>query len=185
MLCIGSYTACFIWWTNLSFDGNRSCSLHRQHPDKRIPSSCEFYLCPAIFWCRSKHQISTMVEIWGHSSQAIRIISKWTRQHQAKTFQLTENKKPFPSSGSGILIVFCKMWGYYGAEIKIPTDSFHNLLELLGLWWRPQGDLNPCRRRERPMSWTGLDDGDADGGGPCWTRTNDSLLKRQILYRLS
>ena len=26
--------------------------------------------------------------------------------------------------------------------------------------WRPQGDSNPCRRRERPVSWTGLDDGD-------------------------
>lgn len=21
--------------------------------------------------------------------------------------------------------------------------------------WRPQGDLNPCRRRERPLSWAG------------------------------
>ena len=27
--------------------------------------------------------------------------------------------------------------------------------------WRPQGDLNPCRRRERAVSWTRLDDGDA------------------------
>jgi hypothetical protein len=27
--------------------------------------------------------------------------------------------------------------------------------------WRPQGDSNPCRRRERPVSWTWLDDGDA------------------------
>ena len=27
--------------------------------------------------------------------------------------------------------------------------------------WRPQGDLNPCYRRERAMSWTRLDDGDA------------------------
>lgn len=26
--------------------------------------------------------------------------------------------------------------------------------------WRPQGDLNPCRRRERPVSWARLDDGD-------------------------
>ena len=28
--------------------------------------------------------------------------------------------------------------------------------------WRPQPDLNRCCRRERPMSWTWLDDGDAD-----------------------
>ncbi len=27
--------------------------------------------------------------------------------------------------------------------------------------WRPQGDSNPCRRRERPVSWAGLDDRDA------------------------
>jgi integrase len=56
------------------------------------------------------------------------------------------------------------------------------------LKWRPQGDSNPCRRRERPVSWARLDDGDATfftSGGPCWARTNDSLLKRQILYRLS
>ncbi len=26
--------------------------------------------------------------------------------------------------------------------------------------WRPRRDLNPCYRRERAMSWTGLDDGD-------------------------
>lgn len=27
--------------------------------------------------------------------------------------------------------------------------------------WRPRRDLNPCRRRERPVSWARLDDGDA------------------------
>jgi hypothetical protein len=27
--------------------------------------------------------------------------------------------------------------------------------------WRPQGDLNPRRRRERAVSWARLDDGDA------------------------
>ncbi len=26
--------------------------------------------------------------------------------------------------------------------------------------WRPRRDLNPCRRRERPVSWARLDDGD-------------------------
>ncbi len=28
--------------------------------------------------------------------------------------------------------------------------------------WRPVGDLNPCRRRERPVSWTRLDERDAE-----------------------
>ncbi len=27
--------------------------------------------------------------------------------------------------------------------------------------WRPQPDLNRCCRRERPVSWTRLDDGDS------------------------
>ncbi len=27
--------------------------------------------------------------------------------------------------------------------------------------WRPVRDLNPCRRRERAVSWTGLDERDA------------------------
>ena len=26
--------------------------------------------------------------------------------------------------------------------------------------WRPRRDLNPCYRRERPVSWAELDDGD-------------------------
>ncbi len=28
------------------------------------------------------------------------------------------------------------------------------------MWWRPQGDLNPCTQNENLVSWTGLDDGD-------------------------
>ena len=27
---------------------------------------------------------------------------------------------------------------------------------------RPRRDLNPCYRRERPVSWAGLDDGDSN-----------------------
>ncbi len=34
--------------------------------------------------------------------------------------------------------------------------------------WRPQGDLNPCRRRERPVSWTRLDDGDETVSSSWW-----------------
>ena len=55
-------------------------------------------------------------------------------------------------------------------------------------YWRPQGDLNPCRRRERAVSWARLDDGDitcifiSEPGG---TRTLDHLIKSQMLYRLS
>ena len=34
------------------------------------------------------------------------------------------------------------------------------LLTPLVYKWRPRRDLNSCRRRERPVSWTWLDDGD-------------------------
>ena len=47
----------------------------------------------------------------------------------------------------------------------------------LFLFWRPQGDLNPRRRRERAVSLAELDDGDAYGGEPSWDRTNDPLMK--------
>ncbi len=43
---------------------------------------------------------------------------------------------------------------------KSPHESFSWGQRLA---WRPQGDLNPCYRRERPVSWTELDDGDLAG----------------------
>jgi hypothetical protein len=50
--------------------------------------------------------------------------------------------------------------------------------------WRPQGDLNPCRRRERPVSWARLDDGDtySEPGG---ARTLGHRIKSPMLYQLS
>ena len=35
----------------------------------------------------------------------------------------------------------------------------------LSVFWRPLGDLNPRRRRERAVSWAGLDEGDVGTGG--------------------
>src|SRR5512132_808307 len=55
----------------------------------------------------------------------------------------------------------------------------------MGKDWRPQGDLNPRRRRERAVSLAELDDGDAHGGEPSWDRTNDPLIKSQMLCQLS
>src|SRR4030065_907185 len=51
--------------------------------------------------------------------------------------------------------------------------------------WRPWGDLNPRRRRERAVSLAGLDDGDARSGEPSRSRTYDPLIKSQMLYQLS
>ncbi len=55
---------------------------------------------------------------------------------------------------------------------KLPNDNKN---------WRPQPDLNRCCRRERPMSWTWLDDGDPSG--PCANRTRDQRIKSPLLYR--
>ncbi len=40
--------------------------------------------------------------------------------------------------------------------------------------WRPRRDLNPCYRRERAVSWAGLDDGDAGLRAPR-TRLNRAI----------
>jgi hypothetical protein len=46
-------------------------------------------------------------------------------------------------------------------EIKteISEDDFANAQNEEKIW-RPRRDLNPCYRRERPVSWAELDDGD-------------------------
>src|SRR5262249_23164775 len=52
----------------------------------------------------------------------------------------------------------------------------------------PRRDLNPCYRRERPVSWAELDDGDVryvPCSEPPGNRTQDTRLKRPVLYRLS
>jgi hypothetical protein len=56
--------------------------------------------------------------------------------------------------------------------------------------WRPQRDSNPRRRRERPVSWARLDDGDFQvlkkkRNEPRRDRTFDHLIKSQVLYQLS
>ena len=44
-------------------------------------------------------------------------------------------------------------------ETEISEGGFANA-ENSGEIWRPRRDLNPCYRRERPVSWAELDDGD-------------------------
>ncbi len=40
-------------------------------------------------------------------------------------------------------------------------EAATEMVQPLDIIWRPQPDLNRCCRRERPVSWTRLDDGDA------------------------
>ena len=51
-----------------------------------------------------------------------------------------------------------------GKFISVVPLEKRDVLEMVkrevGRLWRPQPDLNRCCRRERPMSWTWLDDGD-------------------------
>ena len=44
-------------------------------------------------------------------------------------------------------------------EYQIKKATFQEKSGLLNLW-RPLPDLNRCRRRERAVSWAGLDEGD-------------------------
>ena len=122
---------------------------------------------------------------------------------------------PFDTAQDKLTPVIPMKIGMSLAEKKTPINSGPP-----GLAWRPQGDSNPCYRRERPVSlasrrwgpelngmmeyWNNeqkkLNRTNLDYlkpiiplfqfsnwvyGGPCGTRTHDSLLKRQILYLLS
>jgi hypothetical protein len=51
-------------------------------------------------------------------------------------------------------------------------------------FWRPQRDLNPCYRLERPASLARLDDGDKHDE-PRRARTVDHRIKSPVLYQLS
>ncbi len=53
---------------------------------------------------------------------------------------------------------FCYIKIYIATSKTKKPDSYESGFEIS---WRPQGDLNPCRLRERQVSWARLDDGDA------------------------
>ncbi len=60
-----------------------------------------------------------------------------------------------------------KAWQFSGsppserlAVVWVSGFKGRNSLLWLGFRWRPRRDLNPCYRRERPVSWADLDDGD-------------------------
>jgi hypothetical protein len=46
-------------------------------------------------------------------------------------------------------------------EVQPRVHKNRKALQNNSVEWRPRRDLNPCYRRERPVSWAGLDDGDA------------------------
>ena len=68
---------------------------------------------------------------------------------------------------------------HVGLKTKCEAGFFERLVLAVQVYfieWRPQGDLNPCRRRERPVSWARLDDGDASHKICCWLGHKDSNL---------
>ena len=121
------------------------------------------------------------------------------------------------SDGIGIFVT-ASLTPYYSQKKWVTKNAVTRWFKLLN--WRPQGDSNPRYRRERAVSWAGLDDGDGYDkfnyskfkiqnchenfsldqdrswifnfefwilfpGEPAGTWTQDTRLKRAVLYQLS
>jgi hypothetical protein len=55
---------------------------------------------------------------------------------------------------------FMELINFASVAIFTPQIAAISVLAIERIW-RPRRDLNPCYRRERPVSWARLDDGDA------------------------
>jgi hypothetical protein len=63
-----------------------------------------------------------------------------------------------------------------------PANIWRSSMHILDSIWRPRRDLNPCYRRERAVSWAGLDDGDARSTSE-WP-PNTALSEANNLWRV-
>ncbi len=63
----------------------------------------------------------------------------------------SQNKSPRERPLGGVLV----------SGVSVRTSRLiRRISQPIDFVWRPQPDLNRCCRRERPVSWTRLDDGD-------------------------
>jgi hypothetical protein len=70
--------------------------------------------------------------------------------------------------------------GYTGYEDEKRNRDYTKSSKPLILLWRPQPDLNRCYRRERPVSWTWLDDGDVTKLNNVWMVTVEVFTSERV-----
>lgn len=89
-----------------------------------------------------------------------------------------------PAETDGVAsLLLSVFYGSLAQEDEAKEKALMRGHECLSSFWRPQGDLNPCRLRERQVSWARLDDGDALYGAEAVCLQREEVFKVRPMIR--
>jgi len=95
-------------------------------------------------WERQGVDLDSLVDLMGHNDTRM----TWRYAHIGPAYLASASSK------------LDKSYGGFSTNLEQSKERSYRKPVTPEYDWRPQGDSNPCYRRERAVSWAGLDDGD-------------------------
>ena len=133
---------------NPSTNRNSIAQLSRRAACQRDPAAAILQPTPYLHQCCTDHRMQSKMDCRTNRNQRAMI-----QEHYGKYIR---------DDGDALLRAYVERPKLDAIKAKTGTfsETFSSELSNYRNLWRPRRDLNPCYRRERPVSWAGLDDGD-------------------------